>query len=407
MRKILIGVVLALAFVMFSLTMVGRSLPRPTGPADSEAAKELAKAELFAAVITVARAAPVEFTETVLATGSLVAREEILVGPEVEGLRITEVLADEGQRVKKGDVLARLVADTLDAQVAQNDAALARTAAAIAQAKAAIVQAEARLTESRNAYERAKPLRAAGHMTEAVFDQREQAARTAQAQLVAANDGLGVAEAERAQVEAQRRELTWRRGRIEVTAPADGIISRRMARVGGYAAGAAEPMFRIVAKGEVELDAEVVETRLGAIAIRQRARVEVAGLGDVSGTVRLVSPEVDKSTRLGRVRIFLGDNPGLRVGAFARASIATATSSGLGVPASAVLYRPNGPTVQVVTGNRVETRRIKTGLATGALVEVREGLADGDIVVARAGTFLRDGDTVRPVAAEAAKVGTH
>jgi RND family efflux transporter MFP subunit len=343
----------------------------------------------------------------VLATGSLVAREEILVGPEVEGLRITEVLADEGQRVRKGDVLARLVADTLDAQVAQNDAALARTAAAIAQAKASIVQAEARLTESRNAYERAKPLRQAGHMTEAVFDQREQAARTAEAQLVAANDGLRVAEAERAQVEAQRRELTWRRGRIEVTAPADGIISRRMARVGGYAAGAAEPMFRIVAKGEVELDAEVVETRLGAIAIGQRARVDVAGLGEVTGTVRLVSPEVDKSTRLGRVRIFLGDSPGLRVGAFARAGIATATSSGLGVPASAVLYGPNGPTVQVVAGNRVETRRIKIGLAAGTLVEVREGLADGDIVVGRAGTFLRDGDTVRPVAAEAGKAGTH
>ena len=79
-----------------------------------------------------------------LATGSLVAREEILVGPEVEGLRVTEVLADEGMRVKKGDVLARLVADTLDAQVAQNDAALARATAAIAQARSAIVQAEAR-----------------------------------------------------------------------------------------------------------------------------------------------------------------------------------------------------------------------------------------------------------------------
>jgi RND family efflux transporter MFP subunit len=406
MRKVLIGVVLALAFIMISLTMVGRSLPRPTGPADSEAAKELAKADLFAAVVTVARVAPAGFTETVLATGSLVAREEILVGPEVEGLRITEVLADEGQRVAKGDVLARLVADTLDAQVAQNDAALARTAASIAQAGSAIVQAEARLAESRNAYERAKPLRAGGHMTEAVFDQREQAARAAEAQLAAAQDGLRVAEAERAQVEAQRRELTWRRGRVEVKAPADGIVSRRMARVGGYAAGAAEPMFRIVAKGEVELDAEVVETRLGAIAAGQKARVDVAGLGEVVGTVRLVSPEVDRSTRLGRVRIFLGDNPGLRVGSFGRASIETATSSGLAVPAAAVLYGPSGPTVQMVRGNRVETRAIRTGLAANALVEVREGLSDGDLVVARAGTFLRDGDTVRPVPATAAKVET-
>jgi RND family efflux transporter MFP subunit len=402
MRKILIGVVLALSFAMISLTLVGKSLPRPSGPSDSLAAKVPAE-ELFAAVVTVARVAPAEFAETVLATGSLVAREEILVGPEVEGLRITEVLVDEGIRVRKGDVLARLVSDTLDAQLAQNDAAIARTSAAIAQARASIAQAEARLVEARNALERARPLRQAGHMTEAVFDQREQAATTAQAQLAAAQDGRKVAEAEKAQVEAQRREITWRRGRVEVTAPADGIVSRRMARVGGYAAGAAEPMFRIVANGEVELDAEVTETRLAAVKAGQLARVEVAGLGEVKGTVRLVSPEVDKATRLGRVRIFLGDNPGLRVGAFARGTVATASGRGLAVPASAVLYGPDGPTVQVVRANRVVTRGIVTGLAAGALVEVREGLTEGDLVVARSGTFLRDGDAVRPVLAEGAK----
>src|SRR5262249_18337679 len=124
---------------------------------------------------------------------------------------------------------------------------------------------------------------------------------------------------------------------------------------------------------------------------------EVAGLGTVEGNVRLVSPEVDKSTRLGRVRIFLGDNPGLRIGAFARAIIVTANGKGLAVPASAVLYGSEGPSVQEVRAGRVETRGIKPGLAAGALVEVREGLGHGDLVVARAGTFLREGDAVRPV----------
>jgi HlyD family secretion protein len=404
MRKALIGIVLTICFVMISLTMVGRSLPRPGGPPDSEAARrENAALEQLAPKVTVVRVAPAEFTETVLANGSLVAREEILVGPEVEGLRITAVLADEGQRVKKGEVLARLVADTLDAQLAQNDAGLARAVAAIAQAKANIVQAEARRVEAGNAYERAKPLLKGGHMTEAAFDQREQAARTADAQLAAAKDGLKLAEAEKAQVEAQRRELTWRRGRVEVTAPADGIISRRMARIGGHAAGAAEPMFRIVAKGEVELDAEVVETRLAAVAVGQKARVEVAGLGEVEGTVRLVSPEVDKSTRLGRVRIFLGDNTGLRIGSFARGSIVTAGGRGLAVPASAVLYGPDGATVQVVRDDKVEVRKVRIGLSSGALLEIREGLAEGELVVVRAGTFLRAGDLVRPVTADAAK----
>ena len=120
--------------------------------------------------------------------------------------------------------------------------------------------------------------------------------------------------------------------------------------------------------------------------------------------MRLVSPEVDKATRLGRVRIFLGDNEGLRIGAFARGSIETASGRGLAVPASAILYGPDGASVQVVRANRVETRRVRTGLASGALVEVREGLREGESVVSRSGTFLRDGDAVRPVAGDRSKL---
>ena len=149
----------------------------------------------------------------------------------------------------------------------------------------------------------------------------------------------------------------WKRANTEVTAPADGLVSRRTARIGGMAAGAAEPMFRIVARGEVELDAEVIETELAKVTAGQKARVNVAGVGDVDGTVRLVSPEVDKLTRLGRVRIFLGDDPRLRIGAFARGTIETAQSRGLAVPSSAVVFDAGGAFVQVVRDGRVETPR--------------------------------------------------
>ena len=333
-----------------------------------------------------------------LATGSLVAREEILVGPEVEGLRVTEVLADEGMRVKKGDVLARLVADTLDAQVAQNDAALARATAAIAQAKSAIVQAEARLEEAQQRLRAGQALaRSRPHGRERLRPARAGARAPPRRSCIAARDGLKVAEAEKAQIEAQRRELTWRRGRTEVMAPADGIVSRRMARVGGYAAGAAEPMFRIVANGEVELDAEVIETRLagrqdrpdGARRGRRRRR-----------DCRQGAPRLARGRQgdAARPRAHL---PGRQPGACGSAPSPAASSrrpraSGLAVPASAVLYGPDGASVQVVRDDRVETRPIKIGLAAGALVEVREGLAEGDLVVARSGTFLRDGDAVRP-----------
>jgi len=389
LRKLIVGVIVLLAAVGVALALIVQPSPKRAGQASAE--------DALAAPVTVARVERAHFTETVLVTGSLAAREEVLVGPEVEGLRVTEVLADEGMRVNKGDVLARLVSDTLEAQLAQNDAALARAEAASAQARSGIVQAEARLLEANNAFERAKPLRAAGHLAESAFDQREQAARTAEAQLLAAREGLKVAEAEKGQVEAQRRELLWRRGRTQVIAPADGIVSRRMARIGGFAAGSAEPMFRIVAKGEVELDAEIPETLLAGVRVGQPARVEVAGAGEVTGSVRLVSPEVDKATRQGRVRIYLGDNPNLRVGSFARGSIETAAGEGLALPLAAVLFGSEGPVAQLIRDNRVETRKIKIGLSTGSMIEVREGLSQGDLVVARAGTFLRDGDPVRPI----------
>ena len=156
-------------------------------------------------------------------------------------------------------------------------------------------------------------------------------------------------------------------------------------------------MFRIVARSEVELDAEVIETELAKVTTGKKARVNVAGVGDVEGTVRLVSPEVDKLTRLGRVRIFLGDDARLRIGSFARGAIETAQSHGIGVPSSAVVFDHGGAFVQVVRDGRVVRRNVKPGLIARGLVEVKEGLSEGDVVVARAGTFLRDGDAVRTV----------
>ena len=408
MRKILIGAVLALCFLMISLTLVGKPLPRPTADASAPAAKAPPPDEslVLAAAVTVARVAPADFVETVLATGSLVAREEILVGPEVEGLRITEVLADEGMRVKKGDVLARLVADTLDAQLAQNDAALARATATIAQASSGIVQAEARLVESSNAFERAKPLRTAGpHGRERLRQPRAGGAhgagparrRPRRAHGGRGREGADRGPAPRARLAARphRGGGTGRRHRQ----PPHGAHRRLCGRA------RRSPMFRIVANGEVELDAEVTETRMAAIRVGQPARVEITGLGTIAGTVRLVSPEVDKGTRLGRVRIFLGDNPGLRVGAFARGSIETARGRGSRCPPPP---SSTGRTAASVASGarRTASRRakIKTGLVAAALTEVREGLSEGDVVVARSGTFLRDGDAVRPVAGCRAKL---
>lgn len=141
----------------------------------------------------------------------------------------------------------------------------------------------------------------------------------------------------------------------------------------------------------------MIETELANITVGRKARINVAGVGEILGTVRLVSPEVDPDTRLGKVRIFLGDDPKLRIGSFARGVIDTAHSRGLAVPTAAVVFDSAGAFVQVVRDGRVERRAIETGLVADGLVEVRKGLVLGDVVVAKAGTFLREGDAVRAV----------
>jgi len=370
----------------------------PSVAAEKSAPQAPAAAPKLQISVSVARVAPHAFVETLALSGSLVPREEILIGPEIEGLRVLDVLVEEGAVVKRGQVLARLVPDTLDAQLAQNEAALARNAAATAQARSAISEAEARLKEAQNAIARARTLKEAGHVSDAVFDQRESVFKLAEAQLFAARDGLKASEADRASIEAQRRELLWRRSKTEVSAPADGIISHRRARIGATAVLVSqEPMFRMIANGQIELDAEVPQAHLVRLAPGQKARIALPGNGEVEGTVRLVLPAVDPSTRLGRVRILLGNDPNLRIGTFARGEIVVARGTGLAVPRSAVQFGKTGPSVQVVENEIIETRPVTLGLAEADRLEIRNGLSEGTLVVAKSGTFLRNGDRVHPV----------
>jgi multidrug efflux pump subunit AcrA (membrane-fusion protein) len=123
------------------------------------------------------------------------------------------------------------------------------------------------------------------------------------------------------------------------------------------------------------------------------------------GHVRLVSPEVNATTRLGRVRIAIDKAPGLNVGAFGRGNVGIASRTGVLVPQSAVLYSEEGPGVQVVADGTVANRAVAIGLRTDKQVEIVKGVGEGDAVVATAGTFLRDGDKVTPVQAAPAPAG--
>ncbi len=348
--------------------------------------------------VTVVAATTGPIAETAVLTGTLVPREEVLVSPQIEGLALTEILAEEGDSVAAGQVLARLSRDALDASVAQNAAQVARSDAAVAQARSGINEAQANRVQVDLALARTRDLLSHGNAAREVFEQRQAAAQTAAARLDLSNNALRAAEADRAYADAQRRELLIRLARTELRAPVAGIVSRRVARLGAVVMGAGDPLFRIIQDGAVELEADVPETSLAKLRPGQPARIDTAS-GARTGHVRLVSPEVNRATRLGRVRVAVdGDGP-LVIGSFARAGVEVARRDGVLAPLSAVLFQPDGAVVQVVKDGLVETRRVQVGLRNGSLAEIQDGLRAGEAVVSVSGTFIRDGDRVAAVQA--------
>ncbi|MDQ0546151.1 HlyD family secretion protein [Methylobacterium brachiatum] len=355
-------------------------------------------AAAIAPAVTVVPAERREIVERAVVTGTLVPRDEILVAPEVEGLRITELLVEEGDRVTKGQVLARLSQEMIVTQEASNVAAVARAEAAIVQAKSQIVQAEAANIEAKQSLERAQSLAKTGNATAAVLEQRVSAAQGAEGRLAAARGGLQSAQADLATARAAGSEIALRRARTDIRAPEAGIVNRRTARVGASVTAAGEPLFRLIARGEIELEGEVPETSLARITVGDPASLDLDDGRQLRGKVRRVYPEVDRATRLGKIRIRLTDDPVLRIGAFARGTVEVARREGIAVPVSSLLYAADGrASVLVAKDGRVEARTVTTGLSSEGFTEIRSGVAAGETVVARAGSFLRDGDRVRAV----------
>jgi multidrug efflux pump subunit AcrA (membrane-fusion protein) len=187
-----------------------------------------------------------------------------------------------------------------------------------------------------------------------------------------------------------------RSGQVILRAPAAGLITQVRTTVGAPASPQAPPMFRIAVNNEVELDAEVPSIHVLKLNPGASARISREDGPDLVGRVRLVSPEIDRKTQMGHVRLSLNTDRTLRIGMFARVSIDARRSCGVAIPRSAVDHL----TVQVVNGDIVETRRVRTGLTSDTAVEILEGLKVGDVVVADAGTSLHDGDRVKAMFAD-------
>src|SRR5271168_193406 len=280
--------------------------------------------------------------------------------------------------------------------LAENDASTKRADAAIDQAQSMIAQSEAQLQFASDDFDRARKL-AGGVMAISTIEQRETAMKTAQAQLAAANHALR---------DAERQELLVRIDRTDVKATVSGIVSRRSAKVGADASITGEPLFRIIEDGAIDLEADVPEQSLAGLLIGMPAELKLPGVvGAVPGRVRLVNQEVDKASRTGKVRIALEDVSHAHIGAFASGQVELSRRDGVGAPATAFEREGDSARLYVVRDGKIEERQVKPGIVEGESVEVRSGVHAGESVVARAASFLRPGDRVRPVPEAAASAG--
>lgn len=326
--------------------------------------------------VSIVRPDPGTWSSTISAHGSIAAWQETVVGAELAGLRLVQVMVNVGDVVRRGQVLALLNADAVQADLASS--------------KANVGEAQAVLGEAKANAERARKLRAAN----AVSVQEEQAAVTAEQTALARVESL------RARLAADELRLAQTR----VVAPDDGVISARVATVGSVVQPGQE-LFRLIRQQRLEWRGEVPAADLGRIKPGMLAQVLPAGGTEVQGRVRMVAPTVDTATRNGLVYVDLpvmaAAAAGARAGSFASGRFDIGQSQVLALPQTAVLQRDGFSYVfKVDAQNKVTQLKVQVGRRVGDRIEITQGLDAQSTVVASGVGFLADGDTVRVVAAK-------
>ena len=400
------------------LGLVGFKVLGPGGPvapsgstvAAVSAADRAAEAVLPSAAhanrpaITVTPAALAVLRDRVRASGLVAAVERILIQPQIEGQAIDSIEAEVGDHVAAGTVLARLSETALKLQKSQLAASRASAVALIAQAEAQLIEANASAAEAKRSWDRADQLRKQGNTSQAAADQALTARAGADARVMVAAQGEKAARAQLDLVDAQIENVELQLARTQITAPFAGEIVERNALAGSIASAAGQPMFVLVRDGLLELNADIAEQDLPRIASGMRVSLRAAG-SDVAltGTVRLVEPAIDTVSRLGRARITIDQADRIRTGMFLEAEIAVSEREVLAVPITALGTDAQGSFVMVVDKDgKIHHSPVVAGIRDGKRVEIQSGIARDDQVVAKAASFVHDGDLVNPVLAPAA-----
>lgn len=336
--------------------------------------------------------------DRVLAGGLVGAVEQVLVQPLIEGQPIEVLEAEVGDYVEAGQVLALLSLSTLELQRSQLVAQLASARAGVAQAEAGVIEAAASAAESARVAARTAALQKSGNAAQAAVDQAQAAADAAAARATATEKSLQAAQAQVELVQAQIANVELNLTRTKVVAPVAGEVLQRNAQVGAVASAAGQPMFVLMKDGALELRAEIAEADLVRLQPEMGAQVHVVGATDpIRGTVRLVEPGVNTTTRLGTARITLENARTVRAGMYAEAEIVLAERDTLAVPVTALNVLAGEFSVLVVTDGVAHRVPVTIGIRDRGLIEIVSGLTERQQVVTKAAAFVRDGDRVNPV----------
>jgi RND family efflux transporter MFP subunit len=359
-----VGVLLAILALVWAITSTRPAAPPAPGAADQDLP-----------LVTVTKPEFKSVTGNVTFTGTISARYDMPIGAEGEGGRIVAVMVEAGDRVKKGQVLARLDPSVTMAQVNQLAATVDQ-----AVAQAALSEAE---------YQRGKGVEAAGALSAEEIERRRAASIT---------------DAARAKVAAaQLAEAQARLGRTQIRAPSDGLVLTRTAEVGQTAMPGGEPLFRLASGSEIEMRGQIAEQDIAAVQVGQPASVYLTGIAEpFKGKVRLLGAVINPETRLGDIRIELEPHPSLRPGAFARAQVRVSEAERAVLPQTAVLADAQGNYVLIVNDkDETERRAVHVADTTAEGFVIDSGLKGDERVIATAGGFLRAGEKVRVAQADA------
>jgi len=345
--------------------------------------------------ITVSLVYPSQTFTLLNASGYVVPQRKAAVAAKVTG-RIIALYVEEGNRVKKDQIIARLEADDV---TAQRDQALAN----LEVSKQNLEQAKAELTDAKASFEREKKLLAQEFTTKAAFDAAEARNRKSMAAVSAAEAAI---RASKATLKGANVALDY----TFIRAPFDAIVLTKNADIGdivtpiGAAANAKAAVVTIADLGSLQVEADVSESNLKEIKAGQPTEIQLDAVPDTrfKGAIHMVVPTADRTKATVMVKVkFLNIDARIlpemsaKVAFLSREVNRDEQQPRLAVSQKALKARNGTTTVFLVKGSRVDEVKVATGSQLGDMVEISGGLKAGEKVVINPPSKLRDGSRIK------------